>query len=143
MFGCLASSVVIVVVVGYIVGREISRSSEASRKELHDANVNYRNALKVLKQYPNDPDLRERALEWGRHYSNLTRQRTGVTIYDEVALANDIDAACAARGGSNSATVVQTQTIEDRLRNLRSLFDQGLISESEYQDRRAKLIDEV
>jgi hypothetical protein len=69
----------------------------------------------------------------------------GVTIYDEVALANDINAACAAAGHlALQASVTSTsQSIEDRIERLKSLFDKKVITEQEYKERRAKLLDEV
>src|SRR5215217_2106412 len=55
----------------------------------------YRSSLSRLKKNPTNAELRGQTLELGRKYSNLTRNRKGVTIFDEVALKNDIDAACA------------------------------------------------
>ena len=45
---------------------------------------------------PTDPDLKQQALADGRAYSDLTRSQRGVTVYDELAVANDISAPCAA-----------------------------------------------
>lgn len=113
-------------------------------KRLQSAFASYRQSLEHLKQQPNNPELRQRALEWGRYYSNLTRDNKGVTVYDEVALANDINAACAGEGHAGSApTASATRPIEQRLVQLKELFDKGVIVEQEYRERRAKLLDEV
>jgi hypothetical protein len=113
-------------------------------KRLRDAFASYQQSLEILKQQPNNPELRQRALEWGRYYSNLTRENRGVTVYDEVALANDINAACA--GGDRApagSSVTETRPIGERLDQLKDLFEKGVISEQEYSDRRSRLLDEV
>src|SRR5947208_3079834 len=55
----------------------------------------YRSQLGELRQRPTDPDLKTKTLEAGRLYAAATRQGKNVTIFDEVALSNDIQAACA------------------------------------------------
>jgi hypothetical protein len=69
-------------------------------REMDAAQKKYFDALAALKAHPINADLRERALALGRAYSAITRQQKGagkaITIYDEVAINNDIGAACAA-----------------------------------------------
>lgn len=133
--------VVVVFVVGTVLYFKHLRDFN---KELQQAFESYRRSLELLKQHPSNPDLRQRALEWGRHYSNLTRDKRGVTVYDEVALANDINAACAGAGNpARDSTGTATRSIEQRLDQLKALFDQGAIDEHEYRERRGKLLDEV
>lgn len=116
----------------------------AAAKRLREAHEGYRKSLDLLKRRPNDPDLRQRALELGRHYSNLTRNMRGVTVYDEVALSNDLNAACAAASGAEGQSTAETApSIEARLNRVKMLLDQGIISEEEYRDRRMKLLEEV
>ena len=79
----------------------------------------------------------------GRTYSNLTRNKQGVTIYDEVALSNDINAACAGAATLVSNKQTESQIIESRLQKLAELKSKGLIDEQEYAARRAKILDEV
>jgi hypothetical protein len=107
------------------------------RDGLKAAFEEYQQCLEQLKGNPNDPELRQEALSLGRTYSNLSRNRTGVAIFDEVALKNDIDAACA------GAVSVQDRSIEDRLTKLEQLFSVGHITATEYQRRRQQLIDEL
>ena len=111
-------------------------------KRLQQAYMNYRQSLELLKQQPNDPELRQKALGLGRYYSNLTRSNKGVTVYDEVALSNDINAACAGAGQAAKDSTT-TRPIEERLDQLKALFEKGIISEQEYSERRHKLLDEV
>lgn len=105
----------------------------AIRKSLSD----YHLGLQRLKEDPTNPDLRQDVLHLGRTYSNLTRDRSGVTVYDEVALKNDIDAACA------GTVTVQKQSIDERLGRLKALFADGHIDEREYLRRRRSIIDET
>jgi len=113
-------------------------------KRLQDAFTSYRQSLELLKQHPNNPELRQKALEWGRYYSSLTRDNKRVTVYDEVALSNDISAASA--GGTQTAndpTATAVRPIEQRLDQLKALLDKEVISQQEYSERRAKLLNEI
>ena len=60
------------------------------------AKKSYEESLSELTLAPTNPELKQRTLALGRTYSNLTRDQKGQTIFDEVALMNDINAACAA-----------------------------------------------
>ena len=108
------------------------------------ARVAYLNALARLKRDPGNPDLREETLRLGRAYSNLTRQR-GVTLFDEVALSNDINAACAGVFREERSTTRQLPkpSVEARLAHLAELKAKGLIDESEYSARRLEILREI
>ncbi len=67
----------------------------AEEKNLQDARIRYEKALSNLKANPSNADLREETLELGRRFSFLTRQGQGLTVFDEVALMNDINATSA------------------------------------------------
>ncbi len=115
-------------------------------KALEDARVAYHTSLAQLKQNPTNADLRQKTLELGRIYSNLTRDKKGVTVFDEVALMNDINAACAGAtfvSNPSSSTSEPRQTMEERLARLTELKAKELIDEAEYNARRQKIIDEV
>jgi len=112
--------------------------------ELQQAYAKYQGLLKKLKADPTNADLRQQSLESGRNYSNLTRKKKGVTIYDEVALMNDIGAATAGA----SVLVPQTQSkqlqsVEERLKKLQSLWWNGLITEQEFVSRKKQIIEEI
>jgi hypothetical protein len=87
--------------------RKRREAEEQYRASLSEAEGNYRRMLEILRSNPTDPEMREKALKWGRRFAELTRQPVGssVTIYDEVALSNDINAACA---GANRANHVSS-----------------------------------
>ncbi len=132
-----------VLIIGLIIFAVVS-SANKQAKELAQAKAAYRSSLARLKSNPTSADLRQKTLELGRAYSNLTRKRKGVTVFDEVALMNDINAACA------GATVVaqadrspSKPPIEERLARLSDLKFKGLIDEQEYNSRRQKILDEV
>jgi hypothetical protein len=72
------------------------RDAEAAEAATVAARDNYRGTLALLKSNPTDPELRAKALALGRYY--LLRLRGSLDLRDEVAVANDIDAACAAAG---------------------------------------------
>ena len=140
--GLLGCGFIIVVIIIIIV---INNNQRA--KALENAKVAYQTSLAQLKRNPTSADLRQRTLELGRIYSNLTRDKKGVTIFDEIALMNDINAACA--GATSVSSPPRTvaaqprQTIEERLARLSELKAKGLIDDAEYDARRQKILDEV
>lgn len=112
------------------------------RQHYADSGRNYRAAIERLKTSPLDPGLREKALETGRLHASWGRHlqgTTGVTVFDEVALANDIQAACAGAG----AAPAESTTLEARLEKLGSLLSRGLISEAEHRERRQQILAEI
>ena len=70
----------------------IAKLNRERAEALAAARMKYRTALDELKNDPTNPNLREATLESGRAYARLCRQGS-VAIFDEAALANDIDAA--------------------------------------------------
>jgi hypothetical protein len=103
------------------------------------ARAAYYASLERLKGDPHNPELREETLALGRRYSHLSRNSQGVTLYDEVALANDIAAACARAG----APARPGPTVEQRLTQLDDLRARGLITPEECQARRAQILAEL
>lgn len=133
--------IVLIAVVGFAI---YSGVAQAKAKEA--AKQAYLEALSALKLDPHDADHKQRTLALGRTYSNLTRDKKGNTLFDEVALMNDINAACAAAGSSikqQSLTSTSEKTIEERLSTLRQLMDRGLIEPSEYEKRRAEILESI
>ncbi len=127
--------------------RTIRQKAELEEKNriFTTAKVNYENSLKLLKNKPTNPDIKQKTLYLGRVFSDITRQfegTNGVTLFDEVALMNDINAACAGATISSSRETIAT-TIEQRLVKLAELKEMGLLKEQEYEERRRKILDEV
>jgi hypothetical protein len=104
----------------------------------------YLASLEKLKRDPHNPDLREDTLALGRKYANLARNRRGVALFDEVALMNDINAACARAGSKVKIEADHRRpSVEERLANLDGLWAKRLISEQEYRARREQILDEI
>ena len=120
---------------------------EKARK-LAAALAAYQSSLGQLKHDPTNADLKQRTLALGREYSNLTRDSRGVSLFDEVALSNDINAACAgatrnqhqASGASPSPNPV---SLENRLSRLAELQSRGLLSAQEFQEQRTRILHEL
>lgn len=135
----MSGFVVLLVVVGVIA--MLVASSNAAAKRLREAHAAYKDSLARLKKDPSNPDLKQETLALGRAYSNLTRQNKGVTVFDEVALSNDIGAACAAASAHQSSA--QMSSPEARLARLADLRQKGLVSDEEYQNQRGKILREL
>ena len=105
-----------------------------------EAKVKYEESLAQLKLRPTDPNLKQETLALGREYSNLTRDRKGVTVYDEVALANDIGAACAAATAAVQPVSSFSVSAEARLAELMNLEAKGLVTKEEYQEQRQRIL---
>lgn len=135
--------VVIVFLIVVIVVMSITDA--ARRKELQAAYTAYRVALTALRAKPTSSNLRTAALDAGRAYANLSRERKGATIFDEVALKNDLDAATAGAATYAAAAipVPAAASVADRLRQLDKLKVDGLITEAEYATRREKILGDV
>ncbi len=102
----------------------------------------YQESLGNLKRDPNNPDLRERTLELGRRYSKLMRNSKGRTTFDEVALMNDINAACArATIGQDSVAKVEVtnpiplngKSVAQEIERLGRLFLAGVVTAEEFE----------
>lgn len=135
--------IAIVVIVGFAI-----YSANQKAKELEAARQRYLHSLSELKNSPTDADIKQRTLALGRAYSNLTRDKKGNTVFDEVALMNDINAACAAatatwRSEQTSAVPSTSESLETRLRTLSGLKDKGLIDTSEYEKRKAEILSSI
>ena len=109
------------------------------------AQMAYQDHLKALQDDPSNPNLRMRTLELGRIYSNMTRNKKGVTLFDEVALMNDINAACAGanRNRNRNNTPSVEPSLEERLERLKRLRDSNHITEEEYQRKKEQILDRL
>jgi Short C-terminal domain len=131
---------VVVVIVGLAIYSGIQKANalEAAKKA-------YLESLSQLKRTPTNADLKQHTLALGRTYSSLTRDKKGNTIFDEVALMNDINAACAA-AAAHPHTSTQTTigaSPEERLRTLADLKTKGLIDDAEFARRRSEILSSI
>jgi hypothetical protein len=136
---CLVLVIILVVAIVAILVRAANKQ-DADKKAMEQAYQAYQSALARLKKYPTDPDAKRHALDVGRGYANMTREQKGVTIFDEMALMNDISAATA---GASSVAARPATSVEMRLQELEALRTKGLITDTEYAAKRQRLIDEM
>jgi type II secretory pathway pseudopilin PulG len=134
----------IVGVVALIIWAGVQAAKEAEKKKAA-ARAAYLASLEALKGKPTDANLKQETLALGRAYSNLTRNQKGQTLFDEVALMNDINAACAAASAVESAarSASTAETIEGRLEQLAALRARGLIDEAEFAQKRKAILSEL
>lgn len=136
--------VILILVIVALTVRRV-RATNAHQRAMTGAYTDYQMALKKLKANPSNADLKQSTLALGRSYSALTREDKSVTVFDEIALMNDINAATAGAMTSTPAAPVApvVSNVEDRLRQLESLRTKGLVTDGEYQERRTKILSDV
>ena len=109
-----------------------------------DAAKNYRQCLDELRNDPQNPELRQRALHLGRRAAV-----TNPKLFGEAKLMNDINAACARAGqevivkGVTVGLDKSELSVESRLEKLNNLNRTGLITDAEYQARRKEILREI
>jgi len=140
--------IVLIIAIGillYHIWRKLMRA-EAKREAAREA---YHESLQELKRHPTDADLWSETLALWREYSDLTRSRKDVAIFDEVGLVNDLVAAAGGTaapgptGGARPAGRVTSRSLEERLAELGELHRRGLIDEEDFRVRKAELLKEV
>jgi hypothetical protein len=124
---------VLAIVFGILVFNSVSKTKN-----------NYVSCLQRLKKDPNNPDLRQKALYYGRRLSKLTRNSSSRHRFDEVALMNDINAACAnATVGLNQVAKVEVKnqtsgnSVAQEIEKLSKLLIAGVISGEEFERGKA------
>jgi len=117
----------------------------AKEKSKAEARQAYQKSLASLNADPRNADLRQQTLALGRAYSNLMRDKKGQTVFDEVALMNDIHAACAGAGDLSKEKSIGTSqgSVEARLEKLTSLKNRNLIDDTEYSNRRKEILESI
>jgi hypothetical protein len=133
--GCF---IVILFIIGIVIAIAVTNGNARER-----ARAAYQSSLTHLKQDPANPDLREETLRLGRAYASLMRSRGGVALFDEVALSNDINAACAAAARPQRELPPPAAPVEERLARLAELREKGLIDEHEYTARRQEILRDI
>ncbi len=137
--GALACIVIIVFILSlYALNRWQKR--QAIQRALKD----YEAALLELKRTPTDSDIRQITLEFGREYAKLLRDNKQATVFDEVALMNDLNAI----GGGHVVSDTlgkkpMDRGVEERLGTLEDLRSKKLISEEEYRKRREDILNQI
>jgi hypothetical protein len=96
----------------------------------------YQHSLQALRRNPTNPDSRGETLRLGRAYSKLTRDKKGNSVFDEVALMNDIQAACAAA----AVVHIPQPTSANQIQALADLAHAGIITPDEFSQAKAGII---
>ena len=102
----------------------------------------YEKSLELLKARPNDSELRGETLYIGREFASFQRER-GQTVFDEVAIKNDIDSACAGIITQSTVSSQPNNSLKERLAKVQRLFDDSLISKKEYETKRKQILDSI
>jgi hypothetical protein len=137
---CIA---IVVVVLGIFVAMVVYYYHNMTQAEQR-----YLASLEQLKRDPHNPDLREQTLQYGRRYAQLVRNT--MKAFDEVALMNDINAACARAGSKvkveqdgDDRRGREERSIDRRLEELERLRRKAAITDDEYRSRRKAILDEI
>jgi hypothetical protein len=135
-FGCVVAPLSLFV--GFVAFSIWWRRSNAQKAK--KAWAAYQESLAKLRDDPTNPALREEALQRGRQHAYFSRSRAGTYTIDEVTIANDINAACAAAG---TAARARDSSLQERLQQLETMRAQGLLSDDEYADGRRRILAEM
>ena len=121
------------------------QKAEEAESRIRQAKRVYETHLAQLRQNPRSPKLRKVTLEAGRVYAATTRYKEGgrITLFDETAIENELEAASAAAAAPSTPTGNGSLSIEQRLEHLASLRNKNLISNDEYQVKRAAILAEL
>ena len=131
LIGCIG-------LVGFIIWRWYDRG-----QKIEKAAKNYRAGLARLKKSPGDSDLRQQTLMLGRVYARVAREGKKETLFDEVALMNDLNSVGVGTVSMEPIVTKPDSSVEQRLRSLEDLKEKGLITEDEYEQRRAKILEDI
>ena len=130
---------IVFIIVFIVVALAIS-SSNQKQKEIARLKAAYDVCLQKLRESPTNALFHEQALDAGRLYANATRDKKGVTLFDETALANDIRAVTANASQAGTKAATPTQSFDERIAALNKLKASGLISDEEFEQKRKEII---
>lgn len=134
------SIVAVVLIVAITLGFRFDAAiSGQQQRKLTDARAQYERALELLRQYPDDHELRTAALQIGRIYADLTK---GTGVFNETVLMNDLNA-IPPTGHGTPVQSPMTKSAKVRLEELKVLFADELISEEEYEQRKKEILDSI
>lgn len=116
------------------------RRLEERSKRIQEAKIGYSAALDQLRKDPGNTELRETALQQGRIYANLARDDRR-SMFDEVALMNDLSAIQPTTQATDPNKT--TKDVKSRLIDLESLYNDGIITKEEFEERRNEILSEL
>jgi RNA-splicing ligase RtcB len=113
------------------------------QRNFHNAKQEYARALAALTQDSENVTKRTAALNAGRKFAGMARQRAGQkgrAIFDEVALQNDLNARTGKAATPVPAAPGQTDRA-DQLSKLAALHEKGLLSKEEFDREKRRLLE--
>lgn len=127
----LVSFICILLIVRFILAEEVRRAREA-----------YLTSLQDLKRDPTNADLKQETLRLGRYYASVSEN--GIS---ELSIFNDINSVCTeintTQENQKTINVSPTKSLEDRLKSLNDLHVRELITTSEYNEQRQRILEDV
>jgi hypothetical protein len=129
----------VLIIVGLVVFLLILNTAAKAKNTKKKA---YLKALQDLRKHPNDPDLRDKVLMLGRRCFGQIIYPDSHARFDEVALMNDINAACArATIGEDKVLKVEitnpqalsSKSIAQQIEELKELHARGVITSEEFE----------
>ncbi len=147
--GVVCGGIVLLILVGlvllYLSG---AKGTKKDGERFAKIKTNYFDALRSLQGDPQNTALKTEVIRLGTYYGEQTKRYKKlddeIVIYDEQTLAKDVDAACANIGvGSNFPRTENSKSVKERLLKLSELREKDLISESEYQQKRTEILEEI
>ena len=81
-------------------------------KDIAVAKKKYIESLYALKRAPSNVDIKQRTIVLGRAYGRLTRGKQGHPLFDEFALMQDVNAACAGANAVEQASTSKSKHIK-------------------------------
>jgi hypothetical protein len=115
-----------------VIARVVLRARAADR---------YNSALNRLRSNPDDPTAIEEANDATLSYANYSQDQIDDRRNMRATLQNGVE--IARLQGMQSSQGSGRATVEHRLKKLADLRSQGLITESDYSDRKQEILDEV
>lgn len=120
-----------------------ARDERERLEEIQEAEAAYRVALFALEVEPKNAERRRAALAAGREYARVMRENRGATLFDEMALMNDINAIAGQQVSAAAGQVAPQLSYEERLARLQRLAAEGHLTKDEYVEKRKRLLDEL
>jgi hypothetical protein len=142
---CL-SPILVLVAIAVVVLIVTTNQARVQDRKVKAAWEKYWYALEELRESPDSSQEREATLHAGREFARLVREGGSETVFDEVALMNDINAIAGQQVFARSTERGQRAddlSIEERLVRLRKLAEAGQVTKEEYLERRKRVLDQL
>lgn len=120
-----------------ILHERVERMRAAKADRLEDAREDYYQSLRALERAADDQALKEEAFVRGIVYAGLLRDAGRERDFNEETVAEDIQRAL--RLGEKIGGRKRSGALE-RLRELETVWEAGLITEEEYENKRAEIL---